>query len=44
MRGQPGTLKWIHFSPPAMARSVDIRSELHAGLADGSYEARLRRW
>jgi DNA replication protein DnaC len=26
------------------ARFVDILSELHAGLADGSYEARLRRW
>ena len=26
------------------ARFVDLLSELHAGLADGSYERRLRRW
>ena len=26
------------------ARFVDMLAELHAGLADGSYERRLRRW
>lgn len=26
------------------ARFVDLLTELHAGLADGSYERRLRRW
>jgi len=26
------------------ARFVDLLTDLHAGLADGSYEARLRRW
>ena len=26
------------------ARFADLLTELHAGLADGSYEARLRRW
>ncbi len=53
--GQPGTGKSHILMSLALlaceaghlvryARFVDLLSELHAGLADGSYERRLRRW
>ena len=53
--GQPGTGKSHILGAIALraclagrvvryARFVDLLSDLHAGLADGSYEARLRRW